>query len=476
MSLPTRVPLYVQLAQDLHRQLEARVWQAGERMPSVRRLSRERCVSLSTAFQAYYYLESRGLLEARPKAGYFVRAQLHTAAQALAVPAPTTSAATGQEVRVSAPLAALFQAQTGQAVPFAVAKPSSDLLPVARLTKAMHTVLRTAGEAVAGYEQPAGNLLLRRQLAQLSARWGGGLAADDVIITNGCLEAVHLSLRAVTQPGDTVAVETPTYYGLLQCLESLGLRALEIATHPQTGVDLAELEAALGRQSIAACLFVPSFNNPLGSCMPDARKQQLVQLLTRWRVPLIEDDIYGELYFGPQRPRTCHSFDTEGWVLLCSSFSKQLAPGYRVGWVAPGRFHAQVLHLKYALNLATATLPQLAISEFLARGRYEHHLRQLRTAFAVQVGAMQQAVERHFPAGTQVTRPAGGFVLWVVLPEDVLTLPLHARAIQEGIGFIPGPLFSAQPRYAHCLRLTCGHPWSPEMARSLEALNRLLLP
>ncbi|WP_046246487.1 aminotransferase-like domain-containing protein [Hymenobacter terrenus] len=477
MTVTTKDPLYVSLAHTLHELVTQGVWQPGERVPSLRHLSREHRVSLSTAFQTYTYLENKGVLEARPRSGYFVRPRAHPAP---APSAPTLSATTGAEVRISEQLAAVLEAQAGHHAPFAVAVPSLALLPVARLQKAVTKVLRAAAGPSVGYELTVGNALLRRQIAQQAPRWGGTLTADDLIITSGCLEALNLCLRAVTRPGDTVAVESPTYYGLLQSLENLGLKALEIATHPQTGVDLDELEAAFQRQPVAACLFVPTFNNPLGSCLSDDKKQQLVTLLTRWAVPLIEDDIYGELYFGPARPKACKAFDTEGWVLLCSSFSKQLAPGYRVGWIAAsGRFRAQLERLKFMHNLATATLPQLAVSEFLAHGRYDHHLRQLRAAFAAQVQQTTQAIYRYFPAGTRVTQPSGGFVLWVELPDARDAFELHRQALRQGIGFVPGPLFSAQPRYRNCLRITCGQPWSPDLEQSLGVLGGIaqqLLP
>lgn len=469
MPSPEKEPLYVRLSRTLQQFIGQGVWQPGERMPSLRKLSREYRVSLSTAFQTYCTLENAGVLEARPRSGYFVRA----VRPGLAAPLAAPSATTATPVRISQRLTEVLDGAAGRFGPFAAAVPALELLPAAALHKATGRVLRTAGGTSLAYEQAAGNAGLRRHIARQAPRWGGTLTADDLVVTSGCLEALHLCLRAVTRPGDTVAVETPTYYGLLQTLENLGLHALEIATDPATGVDLAELEAAFQRQRVAACLFVPTFNNPLGSCMPEAHKQVLVELVTRWQIPLIEDDVYGELYFGPARPRACKAYDCEGWVLLCASFSKQLAPGYRVGWAAPGRFRGQVERLKAMHNLATATLPQLALSEYLAHGRYDHHLRQLRQAFAQQVQQTTQAIQRYFPADTRVTQPTGGFVLWVELPAFGDAVSLHAQALQQHIGFVPGPLFSAQARYGSCLRLTCGQPWSAGLEANLATLGRL---
>jgi DNA-binding transcriptional MocR family regulator len=277
----------------------------------------------------------------------------------------------------------------------------------------------------------------------------------------------------VAKPGDTIAVESPVFYGFLQILESLGMKALEIPTHPRDGISLDALEVAIRTHSIKACLLIPSFSNPLGSCMPEANRRQLVEMLTRVQIPLIEDDAFGELYFGDHRPKPAKAFDTEGIVLLCSSFSKDLAPGYRVGWTAPGRFKRQVELLKHSSTIANPTLPQLAIAEFLQNGGYDHHLRQLRKASAAQVQRVSQAIAQFFPKGTKVTRPTGGFLLWVELPQSVDSLQLYRQALQQKISIVPGPIFSTTQQYQHCIRLNCGYPWSSRIEQSLAVLGHL---
>ncbi len=293
------------------------------------------------------------------------------------------------------------------------------------------------------------------------------------MITNGCMEALNICLRAVTKPGDTVAIDSPCYFGILQCLDSLGLKALEIPTHPRDGVSLEALSYALDTQPIKACLFVLNFSNPLGSSMPDAQKERLVALLAEHDVPLIEDDIYGDLAFDGTRPRMAKAFDRTGRVLLCDSFSKTLAPGYRVGWCAPGRWLARVEQLKLVTSVATATLPQMAIADFLANGGYNHHLRRIRRLYAEKVGQMSRAVSASFPAGTRLTRPAGGYVLWVELPPAVNSLELFDRALAAGVSIAPGPIFSAKGKFRNFIRLNCGIPWSPEVERAVERLGRL---
>jgi DNA-binding transcriptional MocR family regulator len=284
---------------------------------------------------------------------------------------------------------------------------------------------------------------------------------------------LNLCLRAVAKPGDTIAIESPTYYGILQIIEALGMKACEIPTFPREGVCLDELVKRLKGCRIKACVFSLNFSNPLGSCMPDVKKARLVKILADRDIPLIEDDLYGNLSHSPHRPKTAKAFDKHGLVLLCDSFTKTLAPGSRVGWTAPGRYRTQVEHLKFISSIGTPTLPQMAIAEFLANGGYDHHLRKLRRFYAEQVPRVTQAITKYFPAGTKVTRPTGGYVLWVELPPQVNSLELFRKALAENISIAPGPIFSPKQKLENFIRLSCGAPWSEAMDQALLKLGQL---
>jgi DNA-binding transcriptional MocR family regulator len=299
------------------------------------------------------------------------------------------------------------------------------------------------------------------------------ISPDDIVITSGAMEAINLCLHAVTKPGDTIAIESPTFYSTLMAIERMRLKAVEIATHPREGVDLGELRAALDRHDVKACIMIPTFQNPLGSCMSDDKKRELVAVLARYGVPLVEDDVYAELYFGASRPRPAKAFDREGLVLHCGSFAKCLAPGYRVGWAAPGRFKSAVERLKFVTTISTASLPQAAIAEYLKHGGYERHLRALRHRLSLQLDQMRQALGTHFPEGCRVTRPEGGYMLWIELPQAVDALRLHQLAIEKNISIAPGPLFSAQRRYPNFIRVNFGHPWSKPMDHAVRTLGAL---
>jgi DNA-binding transcriptional MocR family regulator len=462
--------IYEKIAGRIERLIQKGTYRTGERIPSVRSLSRQMKVSISTVLKAYFQLENRGIIEARPQSGYYVRHQ--PAQQAvepehpLSPPAPTLVSINELVMMI------LRDAGNTDLVPLGVAAPNPETLPTDKLNRILSNVARRHRYQGVSYDFPPGCEKLRIQLAQRSVTAGCSLTPDQIVITSGCLEAVMLSLRAVCRPGDTVAIESPVFYNLLQVIEMLNLKALEIPTHPENGMSVSALRYAIEHNPVHACLVISNFNNPFGSCMPDERKKELVEILARYDIPLIEDDVYGDLGFSYARPTVAKRYDRKGLVILCSSFSKTLAPGYRVGWVAPGRFQEKIERLKAVSNIATATLPQLAIAEFLANGGYDQYLRKIRGIYSHQVSLMSQAVQRHFPGGTKVNNPSGGFVLWVELDERVDSIRLYELALAHGITIAPGLIFSASRKYRNFIRLNAAY-WSDRIEQAIAVIGRL---
>lgn len=462
---------YGELAALITAQIDNGTMPAGSRVPSVRRLGRDRRVSVGTVLQAYRLLEERGVLEARPQSGFFVKRRM---ALSLPTPAPTRPPRKASEVSVSATMIELLQRSSDPSlVPLGGAIPSPELLAASRIDGYLARVARNDGARLNAYAPLPGSLQLRNELARYAMRWGLAICADDIVITSGCTEALMLALRVVTRPGDTVAIESPTYFGILHALETLGLKSLELPTHASSGIDVAELERMLKRGAINACLFSSSFNNPLGCTMPNEKKQDVVRLLAEHGVPLIEDDVFGDIHFGKERPQPFSSFERNANTIYCGSFSKTVAPGYRIGWMIAGNRAGAVLKQKAATTMGGPALLQSAFAEFLSSGAYERHLRRIRNAFAENVHHMQSAIVEAFPEGTRVTRPMGGFVFWLELPERINTRKLFYTALDEGICFAPGDVFSATNRYAHCLRLSAGHLWSRRLERGVWKLGEL---
>ncbi len=472
MNSPTRVYKYERLAQDLAHLIETGALRPGDQIPSVRQMSRQRDVSVTTVLQAYYMLEARGLIEARPRSGFYVRTDLpHRLPEPeLSSPEPDPAQVSVRELVTRV---ALTDTHNPDLIQLGAAHPNPALAATQSLNRTLASVAREMGDASGLYDYAPGCEPLRVQIARRALVTGLSLAPDDVVITSGCSEAVSLCLRAVCRRGDTVAIESPICFDALQCLEAMGLQALEIPTHPRDGISLDALRFAVEHNPVSACLVISNFNNPLGSCMPDDNKKALVKLLAEHEIPLIENDIFGEIHFQDRRPSVAKAYDHKGLVMLCSSFSKSLCPGYRVGWVVPGRFLSAIRWLKYTSSLAAPTLPEYAIAEFMASGSYDPYLRRIRRAYARRVAAMSQAVRRFFPPETRLTRPTGGFLLWVQLPDSVDSLELYREALKAGIAITPGYLFSATQQYRNFIRLNAAN-WSDQAERAIETLGELI--
>jgi len=467
---PGNEPVYQRLANLIERMIAERALRPGDRVPSVRQFSVQQRVSVPTALRAYATLEMRGFLEARPKSGFYVRARLANfdPPRAAAVAAKVT------DFSHTDPFASLL-ADFGAAdlVPLGGAVPSAELLPGPRLARIMAAIARHSKTAGNTYDMPPGAETLRRAIARRSLEWGCALQADDLIVTVAATEALSLALRVTCEPGDTVAVESPTYFGLARMLRELRLKALPLPVDSATGVDLEALPRALHRTRIAACVVNPNFQNPVGFLMPDEHKRQLVQLLAARGIAIIEDDVYGDLQHAGVRPRCLKAFDPDGSVILCGSYSKSLAPGYRVGYLAAGKWHERALALKRISTLGGATLPTLAIAEFLRNGGYDRYLRSIRQSYRQQVERMRQTIAESFPDGTRLSRPAGSFLLWCELPDKVDALKLSQRARQAGISIAPGPLFSPDGGFRNFVRINCGHAWSPRIECAVGLLGQL---
>lgn len=467
----SRPPLYIGVAERIRDQIVGGGLRQGDRAPSLRRVSRQNRISMSTAIQAYRWLETQGHLEARPKSGFFVRES-----PTERIPEPRTEA---RPARLSAPIdhailrEAIAAANDPGNVPFGAACISPELFPNRRLNLIVRGILGRNPLHSARYAMPPGVEGLRRQIARRSGDFGGALGPEEVTITSGALEAINLAMRAVLRPGQAIAVESPTFFGVLQAAASLGMKVVEIPTDPRTGMDLTALDAAIRRHRIKACFVMTNCHNPLGYVLPDSAKRDLVALTAKRGVALIEDDIYGELAFEGPRPRAAKSYDRDGLVLLCSSYSKVLAPGFRVGWIAAGRFQEEVNRLKFISNIAAPVLPQLALAEFLESGGYDRHVRSLRVKLAGQMARVRQAAARYFPEGTRITRPAGGHMLWVELPSRIDAVEVFRRALEHRISILPGAIFAAGHRYRSCLRLNCGQIWSEAHERALLTVGTL---
>ncbi|MFJ7007566.1 GntR family transcriptional regulator MpaR [Pseudomonas putida] len=463
---------YERFADDIAELIRSGVLGPGQRVPSVRYASQTHGVSPSTVFQAYYLLERRGLIRARPRSGYFVNAH---APRQFSEPQALQPVSESTDVDVSALVFSILDSiKDPNTIPFGSAFPSPELFPLQRLSRSLASASRSMDPRMVVTDLSPGNPQLRRQIALRYMVGGLMLPMEELLITNGALEALNLCLQAVTQPGDLVAIEAPAFYACLQVLERLKLKAVEIPVHPREGMDLGVLAQTLEKHPVKAVWCMTNFQNPVGASMPEAKKQALVELLARHQVPLIEDDVYAELYYSQQAPKPAKAFDTQGLVMHCGSFAKSLAPGYRIGWVAAGRFAQKIERLKLMTSLCASMPAQAAIADYLQHGGYDRHLRKLRYALEGQQANMLAAIARHFPAQTRVSQPSGGYFLWLELPEQMDALKLFHMALAQGISIAPGPIFSPTRRFGNCIRLNYGSPWHDGAERAMETLGRII--
>ncbi len=468
--MPNTEMLYESLALQLHQRIQSGALGAGERVPSVRSMSRQAGVSIGTVVQAYQHLEARGLIEARPQSGYYVRAARlpGIGAQRLrAAPKPRSLSR-----NLLDQVLAIYARD--DLVPLHSATPAPGLLPTQRLCAITRDLIKRIPERISGYAHPPGLPELRLQIARRLGIAGVEVDPDDVMITAGAMEAITLSLQVLTKPGDAVLVERPTYYGLMQAIEARGLKVVEIPNCCDDGPDLELALKALATQPIRAAVLIPSFSNPSGANMPDDARRVLAQACARHGVPVIEDDVYGELGFDGRRPVPMKAYEgNSGGVILCGSVSKIMAPGLRIGWTVSARWREELIRAKAFTSCSTPTLSQYVVAEMFRAANIERPLRKLRAELAANVGRFHEAIATHWPKGTCVSRPRGGVVLWVQLHSGFDAHQLFERALDCGIGIIPGTLFSASGAYRNCVRLSCAVSWDARAQNALRKLGKL---
>ncbi len=472
MTKPNGKHLYLKIADLIELQIQNGVLTSGDKLPSIRRICKENNVSMSTAQLAYSTLIDKSLIESRSKSGYYVSSWLN---KSLDLP-QTSNPSLDYDGKTDDDLVAkVFDSQRDtKTTRLSYGAPANEFLPISQLNKAIIQSMKDLNGSGTEKGKVAGNENLRKYIARKSYNMGASLTGNDIVTTAGCLNATAYCLMALTNKGDTIVVESPVFFGLLQLFQSLGLNVLELPTNAKTGIEIDALKKVLSTKKIKVCVLVSNFSNPLGSCMPVEHKQEVVKLMSHYHIPLIEDDIYGDLYFGDSRPQTCKSFDEEGLVLWCSSVSKTLAPGYRVGWVAPGKFKEDIIRLKMIHANSSPTLTEQAITIFFETGRYESYLRKLRRVLHANSLQYSRALAEYFPEGTKISRPQGSLYLWVELRKEFNTVELFEKALKHNISIAPGRIFTLQNHFNNCMRLSYGIPWSDRLDSRLKLLAKLI--
>jgi len=464
---------YVALADEIETGIAKGRFEPGEKLPSLRKLHLQMGLSISTVHQAYIELEKRGRVEAREKSGFYVRALNGNPMRQ-----PPLARIKAEPCRVMVNDLAktiVRDLQSEDILMLGAAIPSRDLMPLKQLSRIMKSMpADSLQHHMSNYDLCAGNASLREALSKRMPGAIASVSAEDIITTAGCLDAVSLCLRSVAGPGDAILLESPAFHCFLQLIEDLNMYVVEVPGCPETGMNPDTFQEALSSHKIKACLLNSNFQNPLGSVMSVQNKARILAIAEEYGVPIIEDDIYGDLFYGDKRPATFKGMDKTGLVLYCSSFSKALAPGLRTGWTVPGKFRDAVLRMKLNTTISGPAIIQAVIAEFIRTGAYDRHLRQLRNKLKNQASAMAMAVARYFPKDTRITFPRGGMFIWVELNKTCDSLEIFQQAHRQKISILPGALCASTDRYKNCLRINCGLQWSPRLEAAIQTLGHII--
>lgn len=464
--------LYTRLADRFERMVRTGVLKTGDKLPSIRSISKQEGVSLTTAYQAYVELEGRGYIEARPKSGYYIRKLPYHQLSAPRKMHP------GDDQPIRNPdglIQRVYQDMGNKDIlPLSMNLPHADLMPLAKLKTSGLKVLRHKITESAEIADIQGIFDLRKEIAKISYRSGIETDSGDIIITAGCMEAMSFAIQATTEPGDTIAIESPTYFGIFQAIEGLGRKVVEVCTDPETGICIPELEQTIREKDIKACVLVSNFSNPMAAVIPTGNKKYIVDLLDKNDIVLIENDVYGEMYYHDARPDTLRAYDQKSNVILCSSFSKTVAPGFRIGWILAGRHYDKILKAKLVQSISTSSLNQEIMADFLHHGRYDLHMSKLRKKLHVQSMSYMGAIQQYFPENIRITQPKGAFVYWLELEKHINTIDLFNELIKEGISIAPGQMFSKQANFTNFFRLSYSMPYSEVIERALKRIGEAI--
>lgn len=465
---------YEQLAAELADEIKQGKWQQGDKLPSIRMLAAEYKLAKISIQHALHKLEKQGLIYAKPKAGFFVSAKSgneeiqHKVTTAKA-PKPVNMPDIFLDIMEHSAAFDIvpqygFEQKTSTAINY-----------LSRcLTRAQRQQIHSKSVY---YSSPAGLKELREQIALHYARRGLTVSADDICITSGCQNSLYLSLQTTIKAGDTVAVESPAFYGILQLLQQLQCKVIEIPSSPTQGLGINLLTDAANKWQINACIVTPNFATPTGAKMPIENKQKLIALAQQYNFQIIEDDVYGDLGFSntsqPLKALDITSENNER-VVLCGSFSKALSRDLRLGWVITNKHHKAITKAKLVQQLATSQTVQQAMYYYLSDGYFERHLNHYRRVLQNQKEQLLAALNQYWQFNFKYTVPDGGIALWVELPAHIDSLALYHQAIEHQIVITPGNLFTNSGAYSNYIRLSFAHEIKNERLVALKVLAKLI--
>lgn len=463
---------YEQIIEHINISIKNKVLPEGAKLPSLRHICNQFTCSMSVAMQAYSELEMQGTITSIEKSGFFVipakTKELplpQKAPHTLKITTPKTKPIISRVVDLS---------NNSSIISLGAGIPDKTILPLNKLNKIITRNTKEKPELLCTYTSGKGNLNLRNALISFLFKRGVIANSEDIIITNGCMEALSLAIRATTKENDIVAIENPVFFGLINLLRQLKRKVIEIPTDISTGINLDILEKVVKSNDVKICLVSSVFQNPLGFIMPEENKQKIVSLSKKFKFTIIEDDIYSETGFIQKTYRPISAYDNSNNVIYCSSFSKSISPGIRIGWIIPKKYIDICENMKFAESIGGPNLLQASMADFLTEGSYDYFIKHFRKKLANQMYAIKDAIKNYFPKNIKISNPHGGYFLWVELPSHIDSLKLFEEAITQGVSIVPGIAFTTTNRYRNCIRISAGAPVTEKTLTAISILGDLI--
>jgi DNA-binding transcriptional MocR family regulator len=466
LSPDSEVPLYRQLYEQIALRVRSGEFGRGFRLPATRELAGLLGLNRATVSAAYELLETEGLISGQVGRGSFVTAAPPRAGSAL----DWGTLLERSETAVSGSPAGFGH----DGISFVMSRPSHDLFPLEDFRASCTAVLNRPDLAgILQLGSPSGYEPLRRYLLEDARRHGLAAPGDDLIVTNGCQQALDLIARVLVRPGDSVVAEDPVYTGLKNLLAGAGAQLTGIPVSAE-GLDVTHLERVLERERPRFLVVTPNFQNPTGATLPLPARRALLEAAARAGVPVVENDAYGELRYSGEDLPALKQLEERGGTVLLRSFSKISFPGLRVGWaLGPKPLIDRLRQAKETSDLHTDQLSQAVLLEFAESGRLEAHRARVLQAGAERLRATLEACRDFLPAGTRWTRPEGGMNVWVRLPEPLDAEELLPRVRKEGVAYLPGRWFAVSRRDPGALRLSFAGLPPDQIRAGLEILGRV---
>lgn len=461
---------YEIFTRDIEMNINNGIYKPGYRLPSVRQIKEQYALSISTVQSGFEHLMIRGLVESIPKSGYYVAYSAEVPKVNNFIQPFVRDATFAHHLHLTSSIR-----NEEKLTEFNATAPGDLMMPQKLILRTMQQVIREKGASLLRYYPSHGSAELRDNIIGRAATFQNIIRPEELLVTDGALQGLYIALASICEPGDVIAVESPCVFSALEVIRVLRLKVIEIPVDLQTGFDISFFKRACENVKIKAAIITANFHNPTGLLLSDEQKRALVSIAHQYNVALLENDIYGDLNFQGNRPSTFKTFDDSGLVLTYSSVAKTLSPGIRLGWLAAGKFSHRAEQIRFALGRSVSPLNQEIINRLIKGGSYDRHLRRFKMQLAKNAQFIKHTIAAYFPKETYITTPAGGYSIWVKMPDGTDMSNFYDQCKQMGIRFTPGFTFSFSDSYNNYFRVVIANTISAKKISLIKHIGEKFL-